>query len=170
MVNLKQQLCLCAAHSAGIFLPCEIKVLEELLSRAVNIGSGEPFAGGAADYFIYEEKCADSVAGFVIFGKTPMTHSSWDIYWLAVHKDYQRRGVGTRLIQRVEDCLRDDEGFATIRLETSSRKEYSGTRLFYAKAGFKETGRIPDFYASGDDLVIFYKKVESEIDSFIGVI
>ena len=109
----------------------------------------------------------------MIFGKTPLTGSTWDVYWIVVDKDLQGQGVGKKLIGRVEQYLRDKDGFATIRLETSSRKEYWGARKFYVKLGFKESGRIPDFYAVGDGLVTFYKKVEMRfnqiIDSEIGL-
>jgi ribosomal protein S18 acetylase RimI-like enzyme len=40
-------------------------------------------------------------------------------------------------------------------LDTSGRPDYSGTRSFYERLGFVRTARIPDFYATGDDLVIY---------------
>jgi hypothetical protein len=44
-----------------------------------------------------------------------------------------------------------------IVVETSSRAEYEATRGFYAARGYRKTATIPQYYAPGDDLVIYTK-------------
>ena len=167
MLSLSRQTCLIAAESTGVFHPSEIKVLTEVLEKCYRFSEVNINTLPADGYFIHEDKNNDELQGFVVFGKTPLTQSNWDIYWVVVDKKYQGKGVGSRLVKKVEEYILEEEGFATMRLETSSRKEYVGTRIFYIKNGFKEAGRIPGFYASGDDLVIFYKRVEPEMNKII---
>ena len=167
MLSLNRQTRVNAAESTGVFYSSEMKVLIEVLEKCYTFSDVSPDTLPPDGYFIHEEKVNNDLCGFVIFGKTPLTQSNWDIYWVVVDKKYQGKGIGSRLIRAVEAYILEEEGFATMRLETSSRKEYMGTRIFYIKNGFTEAGRIPDFYASGDDLVIFYKKVEPEMNKII---
>jgi len=99
------------------------------------------------------------VVGFVIFGRIPLTVDGWDIYWLAVDKAYQGKGIGKKLLKDVEEHILKEDPQANIRVETSTLKEYAHARNLYYKAGFQEVGRIKDFYASGDDVIIFYKQI-----------
>lgn len=42
-------------------------------------------------------------------------------------------------------------------VETSGLPSFSGTRAFYVKCGCEEEGRIRDFYAAGEDKIVFRK-------------
>lgn len=149
MVGIDKEYYLKAVRSTKVFNPRELEVLGEVLQDCQD----KP----GQNYFLLDEKQDDTLAGFIIFGRIPLTQFSWDIYWLAVDKKYQGKGAGRKLLQKVEDFLLQKEGCAVLRVETSARKEYVHARGLYLKQGFKETGRIPDFYGQGDDLVTFYK-------------
>ena len=98
-----------------------------------------------------------SLAGYVIYGPTPCTVGTWDIYWIAVAPAVQRGGVGSLLIDEVERRL---HGRARLILvETSGQPLYASTRAFYERRGFNEVARVPDFYAEGDDRVILARRV-----------
>ena len=72
----------------------------------------------------------------------------------------QGSGIGTALITEMERIL---EGTARlIVVETAGRADYSATRAFYEARGYRATATIPDFYAPGDDQVVFVKNVRSE--------
>jgi hypothetical protein len=43
-------------------------------------------------------------------------------------------------------------------VETSSRPDYSGTRHFYEARGYRQAATVADFYAPGDDRVIYTKR------------
>lgn len=54
-----------------------------------------------------------------------------------------------------------------FRVETSSSEKYQAARDFYARKGFIPAGRIPDFYAKGDDLMIYYLNADAgEVNRF----
>ena len=44
-----------------------------------------------------------------------------------------------------------------IVVETAGRPDYARTRAFYEARGYRRTATIPDFYAPGDDLVVYVK-------------
>jgi hypothetical protein len=43
-------------------------------------------------------------------------------------------------------------------IETSGLPHYEPTRRFYAKHGYHVASRIADYYADGDDMVVFGKR------------
>jgi ribosomal protein S18 acetylase RimI-like enzyme len=138
------------ARSTDAFQSEEIEVLREVLEEYIK--------NPGQDYIILTQMVDDFLVGFVVFGRVSLTKSSWDIYWLVVHRDFQRRGIGSVLLKKVEEFVGKD---AILRVETSGKEEYRGTREFYLKNGFKEVGRIPHFYGQDDPLIIFSKVVSS---------
>jgi ribosomal protein S18 acetylase RimI-like enzyme len=79
---------------------------------------------------------------------------------MAVDPEVQGSGVGTALLTEMERRL---AGVARlIIIETAGRADYSATRAFYQARGFSPVATISDFYAPGDDQVVFVKAVNSE--------
>lgn len=153
MIEIVNEKYLNIAFTSGVFKPQEIDILEEVILEWQKNPN--------ESYFLFDEKYQENIVGFIIFGKTPLTDFSWDIYWLAVDKNFQGKGYGRKLLKKTENFLLQQLNQVTIRVETSSRKEYTNARNLYLRNGFKETGRIPDFYSHGDDLVIFYKQLDN---------
>ena len=141
------------AQRAEVFKLPEIEVLKEVL---YDFKSSPGF-----NYITFDENVNGDIVGFIIFGKTPLTSVTWDIYWLAVDKQYQGKGYGKKLIKRVEEFVEQQQGPHVLRVETSTRKEYAHARNLYLRMKYSEAGRILDFYEPGDDLVIFYKKIDN---------
>ena len=98
--------------------------------------------------------------GYLCWGQTPMTARTVDLYWIVVDQALHGRGTGRRLLAALEDEMAR-LGLLTIRVETASSEAYGGTIAFYEKTDFSLSGRIADFYADGDDLLIFTKRVLS---------
>lgn len=101
----------------------------------------------------------DKIMGFALFGTVPLTKRCWDIYWIVVSKEYQGRGVGKKLVGILERIIKDRDPNSVIKVETSTKKEYSHARNLYKRLGYIEGGRIPEFYSEHDDLIVFYKKL-----------
>ncbi|MGH7461572.1 MAG: GNAT family N-acetyltransferase [Longimicrobiales bacterium] len=96
--------------------------------------------------------------GYVCYGPTPCTVGTWDLYWIAVAPATQGGGVGSRLLQEVDRRLALQDARLVI-IETSSLPHYAPTRAFYEKRGYHVVARVPDFYAQGDDRLIFAKRI-----------
>ena len=103
------------------------------------------------------------IAGYVCFGPTPMTEGTWDLYWVATHRLARGRGVATRLVAEMEDLLHR-RGARLVRIETSQLESYGAARNFYERLGYREVGRIPDFYRPGDDLVTFARRIDLALE------
>jgi ribosomal protein S18 acetylase RimI-like enzyme len=131
--------------ATAVFRPDEVEVALELFDDA--IAGDYEFLGGFDD---------DNLVAYACFGATPGTDRTFDLYWIAVHPTAQRHGGGSRLLAEVEHRLRD-RGARLIVVETSSRPEYDATRRFYLARGYREVARMRDYYAVGDDRVIYTK-------------
>lgn len=142
------------AKATEAFSAIELEVLEGVLDDYLHFPS--------EGYMIFDERVDGDVAGFIVFGRTPLTAYGWDIYWLAVRNQYQGNGYGRRLVQRVEEHIYNQMEKAILRVETSSQNMYAHARNLYMKQGFKEVGTIRDFYSQGDDNIIFYKNLTAK--------
>lgn len=110
--------------------------------------------------YIFEAAYADGrVGGYVCYGRTPFTASTYDLYWIIVDKDQQGRGVGGALLKHMESGILKS-GSAMIVAETSGTAQYEHTREFYRRSGFVKEAAIKDFYRPGDDLNVYVKRLE----------
>jgi ribosomal protein S18 acetylase RimI-like enzyme len=96
--------------------------------------------------------------GFTCYGNTPGTEATWDLYWIAVDPAGHRRGVGRALMDAAERAIALANGRLVV-VETSSRPDYGPTRAFYEALAYRAAARIPDFYAAGDDLIVYTKRL-----------
>ena len=138
--------------STGFFHDYEIDVAIELIDTTLE--KGETAAG--YHFIIAEEN--EKLIGYVCFGSTPCTEASWDLYWIAVHKSQMNKGIGGLLLQLCENSVKAMNG-KNIWIETSSRAIYLPTRKFYEKKGYAVQAELTDFYAPGDNKVIFLKVI-----------
>ena len=105
-------------------------------------------------YRFWVEEEQGRARGYVCFGPTPMTHGTFDLYWLLVDPAVKGKGLGRGLVRAMEDELRA-EGARLVRVETAGSPEYAGTRAFYDRIGYEVVARIRDFYWPGNDLYIY---------------
>ncbi|MGW0121579.1 N-acetyltransferase family protein [Streptomyces sp. NPDC003327] len=94
-----------------------------------------------------------AATAFLTFnGHRLMTHWLW-VYTLMVHPGHQGKGYGLDLLAAVERAVRTAPGFEGIEAIRLSCRGGLGLEDFYAKAGYKEVGRIPAAIrvAPGDD-------------------
>jgi ribosomal protein S18 acetylase RimI-like enzyme len=96
------------------------------------------------------------VCGYICYGPTPLTEGTWDLYWAAVARNMRGKGIGKALWEKTEDDIKKDNGRLAV-IETSSKPDYELTRRFHQARGYKNVGRIPDFYSPGDDMLIYVK-------------
>ena len=137
-------------EATGVFKPHEITALQEVLD----------------DYFEYEHEnqhvgityeAHGAILGFAYYAPTPMTERTWHLYWIAVSKQTQAKGIGGKLLTHIEETLRT-EGARLLLIETSSLPHYELTRKFYLKNGYEQEATVRDYYAAGDDMVMFRKQ------------
>jgi ribosomal protein S18 acetylase RimI-like enzyme len=126
---------------------------EEEIAVALEM-AGEALRG---EYTILAAEIDSEFAGYCLSGPTPLTQSTWHLYWMCVLPRFQRRGIGRALQTNLESIVRASGGRRLV-LETAGRADYDKARSFYRSVGYAECGRIVDYYSSGDDC-FFYCKV-----------
>jgi len=134
-----------ALERCGAFTPQEVRVAIEMFDE-----------GLAGEYSLLAVDVDGVLRGYVCAGKAWLTESSWYLYWICVHPEFQGRGVA-QLLQRATEELVHAQGGERLVLETSSRALYERQRRFYARAGFEVHGTIPDFYRRADDCIVYVK-------------
>jgi len=147
-------------RAVGLFREDEIPVALEVFDDAVRVGpradpgrvatEGDPYTALGAEI-------DGTLAGWICWGPIPCTLGTYDLYWMAVDPGLQGAGIGTALIGEMERRLAGQARLIVV--ETAGRPDYAATRWFYEARGYRATATIPDFYAPGDDQVVFVKQV-----------
>lgn len=88
-----------------------------------------------------------------------MTDGTSNLLLIAVHPGYQGRGVGQALMHEVETSV-TARGQRKLLVETSGLPEFERTRDFYRRLGYTEEARTRDYYAAGDDKIVFWKALQ----------
>lgn len=140
-------------RSVDLFTPAEHDVAVEVIDSYLEHPGRDYTAVGAFTP-------RSELAGYVCYGPTPCTSGTWDLYWIAVSGESRDLGIGTLLLQEMERRLVDQHARLVL-IETSSRAEYAPTRAFYQRRGYEVVARVPDFYAPGDDRLIFARTIHS---------
>lgn len=135
----------------GFFRSDEIEVAREVLEDALA-------RGPKGHYQSYTVELDARPVGWTCFGPTPCTVSTFDLYWIAVATDCQSRHVGSHMLQHAERLIAAAGGRIVV-VETSGRPEYHSTCRFYERNGYRPEAVLRDFYAPGDDKVVYVKRV-----------
>lgn len=139
---------------AGNFHPPEIEIAVELVEERLAKGPSSGYE------FVFAEQ-EGQVVGYACYGPIGCTVGSFDLYWIAVDKACQGQGLGRALLRQAEDQMRA-AGVRRLYIDTSGRPDYRPTRAFYEKCGYTIDVIQKNFYAVGDDRVIFVKIVGDE--------
>jgi ribosomal protein S18 acetylase RimI-like enzyme len=141
------------AQETDVFKPHEIQALQEVLDdyHATYQAHGHKS-------ITHETK--GHITGFAYYAPAAMTERTWYLYWIAVTRHTQARGIGSALLKHVEEDIRALTGRLLL-IETSSLPSYDLTRKFYVKHKYDQAAQIADYYADGDDLVVFRKRMNA---------
>lgn len=127
------------------FSPSDLRDIATLLSE-------DPSGWAAVD-------ALGTIVGFLLDARTAEA-TMREVAWMAVAEDWQGRGAGSMLLDRLEGAA----GAAGIRaLEVSTVAEsagyapYEATRAFYHHRGFVDVRVDPDYYWPGGDRLVLRK-------------
>lgn len=154
-------------RSTGFFREDEVEVAVELVEERLEKGAASGYE------FIFAEVAdpgpesdrtvgrSSRTVGYSCFGLIPCTLHSYDLYWIATHRDFMNRGIGRKLLEATESAI-SEMGGTGIYVETSSRELYAPTRAFYEKNGYLLKARFEDFYDRGDDKIVYVKYLRKQ--------
>jgi ribosomal protein S18 acetylase RimI-like enzyme len=128
------------AEATGLF-PAEY--LPEMIAPAL--------AGGEEVWLVAEDDGA--AQGFAFARPEEMADRVWNVLALGVSPDAQRGGHASGLLHALEARLEA----RMIIIETTQTPEQEAARAFYAKEGYEAVAQITDFYAEGEDKIVYRK-------------
>jgi ribosomal protein S18 acetylase RimI-like enzyme len=76
---------------------------------------------------------------------------------MAVDPALHGAGIGTALVLEMERRLVGAARLVVV--ETAGRPDYAPTRAFYEARGYRRAAVIRDFYAPGDDQIVYTKRL-----------
>jgi len=120
--------------STGFFSPAEVEVAVELVQERLR-------RGNASGYFFVFAETDRRTVGYACYGPIACTIGSFDLYWIAVHKDYQHRGLGRSLLVASERKIAESGG-RRIYVETSSARAVSADTQFLRAFRIPSRGRL----------------------------
>jgi ribosomal protein S18 acetylase RimI-like enzyme len=128
------------------FQPDERESLRQMLTDYLE--------GNSGDCFWLTDEDETVPVGVAYCEPERMTDQTWNLQLIAIRADRQGQGRGGKLVRYVEETLKA-QGGRMLLVETLA--SFDQTRSFYMKCGFEEEARIRDFYAAGDDKVVYRK-------------
>jgi len=138
-------------HATHMFSDEEANVAIELVEACLREGK-------LSGYLFLFAELDGAVVGYACYGKVPGSVSSYDLYWVAVHPNYQGRKIGSLLLTQVEKQA-SFLGGDKLYIETAGKSLYQKTRSFYEKMGYQKEAVLKDFYAPADDKIIYMKRI-----------
>jgi len=92
--------------------------------------------------------------GFAIGDRRRLQKLGW-VASIGVHPEYQRRGLGARLLTACERAL------GTPRVRLTLRPSNLGARRLYEAAGYLEIGTLKRYYLDGEDGIMMEKVIKA---------
>lgn len=96
--------------------------------------------------------------GFCYAVPEQLAEGAWNMLAIAVLPNLQGSGSGRAITTHLEAELRA-RGARILIADTSGTDDFAETRAFYRKNGYAEEARIRDFWAPGDDKIVFWKSL-----------
>ncbi|MEM1134469.1 MAG: GNAT family N-acetyltransferase [Bacteroidota bacterium] len=139
----------------------EVIESNQLFPSELLLSMSKDYFNNKAPKEIWLTKDEDSVPIALVYcAPEEMTEGTYNLYLIAVHKNYHGKGIGSEMISYLEELL-CEQGARILIVETSALPEFTLTRAFYDKLHFEKEAVIRDFYQEGEDKVVFWKKLSS---------
>ena len=104
-------------------------------------------------FLVAEDERSNKVVGYIM-GLIEWGHGH--IISIATSRDHRNRGIGTALLEELEDILfkKYNVGYITLEVRFNNR----GARRFYYKRGYKDKRLLPRYYEDGTDAILMVKR------------
>ena len=136
-------------NECGFFLPREMAYGMDLFDEHLLKGENSSYR------FLLHEDNGELLA-YGCYGPIRLSNQRYHLHWLAVDRDRQKKGLGRMIETAIANKIRLLGG-SKIYAELSNRDHHAPVRVFYEKCGYNLAASIPDYYADGDDKVLYVK-------------
>ncbi|MDD3647913.1 MAG: GNAT family N-acetyltransferase [Candidatus Dojkabacteria bacterium] len=107
-------------------------------------------------YWYFEDKGKIVAALGIRKNKYGSNGYEMDSDYVAVHKNYRRKGLASRLLKTAENFVKKHRG-RYLHILTCDIPSYTPARTFFVKNGYEQVGKIPDYYVPGEGRIDFMK-------------
>ena len=143
--------------------PTDLAALREVLdsielfpSEMLTDLSADFFHNPATESYWLTALQAQTPVGLVYCEPETLTDGTFNMRAIGVHAAHQGKGIGKELVGHLEIILRQ-AGHRLLIVDTSGTDSFAATRRFYTALDYEHAATIRDFWAAGDDKVIFRK-------------
>jgi ribosomal protein S18 acetylase RimI-like enzyme len=95
-----------------------------------------------------------AAVGWCYFAPDDHATGVWNLWWIGVDPQEHGTSAGRAMLAYVEESVAGAGGRLLV-IETSDSEALARARRLYARAGYKDCGRIPHFYAKNEAKLIF---------------
>jgi ribosomal protein S18 acetylase RimI-like enzyme len=81
-----------------------------------------------------------------------------DSDYVAIHKDYRRHGLASKLLEAMENFVKERNG-RYIHALTCDIESYKPALRFYEHNGYIKVAEIPDYYVESEGRIDYFKKI-----------
>ena len=141
------------AKETGMFNQGELEALAGMVA--------EYFAGTLGDDHFWVIDDDSGLQSAAYYARETMAHGVWNLYFIGVRQAGRRQGRAGALLRHVERALQE-RGARLLIVETSGFDAFEPARRLYRQNGYDEEARIREFYDTGEDKIIFRKKLGPE--------
>lgn len=99
---------------------------------------------------------AENIFGTALYRPVEAADRVWDLTMIGVRADSQNLGFGRGLLEHLEGQLQSEHQRLIV-VQTSGLQRFERTRAFYRTLGYTQHGRVPDYWADGDDMLLYSK-------------
>lgn len=115
-------------------------------------------SGHKDDDLFLVARSGDQVLGVVGATKRQDADGVYFLASFAVKKGQRGGGIGRRLLESLEGELAARDG-RMMYTETTTASYCDSTRAFYEAVGYTMVAEVPDFWADGDPLALYQKRL-----------
>lgn len=103
------------------------------------------------------EENSSSIACASFNGPQEGEDGAFNLYFIGVRPEAQRKGLGAKMVDKVEEWAKAEQGAVRLLVETACHLE--DAQAFYKKIGFIERKRMQDYYGEGIHAIQFVKEL-----------
>jgi ribosomal protein S18 acetylase RimI-like enzyme len=133
-------------ENTGFFSKEEVSIAKELVFDCLN--------NNFSTYKVIIAEIKNEIVAYTCYGEIPATKGSYDLYWIAVKKEFQNIGLGRKILNETHKAIKKIKG-RIVYAETSGRDQYKSTRKFYVSCNYKKVAVLKDYYQKDESKYVY---------------